>query len=56
MHEYDPKKGVGTTFMPLWRRGRGKPMRCAKKPAGHKPETAMIKETDIIATVELDKA
>ena len=31
-------------------------MRCAKRPAGHKPETAMIKETDIAATVELDKA
>ena len=27
-----------------------------KKPDGYKPETAMIKETDIAATVELDKA
>ena len=56
MHEYDPKKGVGTTFMPLWRRGREKPMRRAEQPAGHKPETAMIQESDIAATVELDKA
>ena len=31
-------------------------MRCAKKPDGYKPETAMIKETDIAETVELDKA
>ena len=27
-------------------------MRCAKKPDVYKPETAMIKETDIAATVD----
>ena len=56
MHEYDPKKGVGTTFMPMRRRGSAKSMCCAKRPDGYKPETAMIRETDIAATVELDKA
>ena len=56
MYEYGPKKGVGTTFMSMWRRGNAKPMRCAKRPDGYKPETAMIRETDIAATVELDKA
>ena len=30
-------------------------MRRAEQLAGHKPETAMIQETDIAATVELDK-
>ena len=56
MHEYEPKKGIGTTFMPMRKRGSARPMRCAKKTDGYKPETAMIKETDIAATVELDKA
>ena len=56
MHEYEPKKGVGTTFMPMWKLGSARSMRCAKKPDGYKPETAMIKETYIAATVELDKA
>ena len=31
MHEYQSKKGVGTTFMSVWKRGSARYVQCAKK-------------------------
>ena len=53
VHEYEPRKGVGTTFLPLWIKGR-KRERKADRPAGFAAETVEVAVEKLVCSVELD--
>ena len=53
VHEFEPRKGVGTTFLPLWIKGK-KRERKADKPAGFAAEEMEIAVAKLVCSVELD--
>ena len=53
VHEFEPRKGVGTTFLPLWIKGRRRE-RKADKPAGFTAEEVEVALTRLVCSVELD--
>ena len=53
VHEYEPRKGVGTTFLPLWIKGR-KRERKADRPAGFVAKTVEVAVEKLVCSVELD--
>ena len=53
MHEFEPRKGVGTTFLPLWVKGKRRE-RKADKPAGFAAEEVEVAVAKLVCSVELD--
>ena len=53
VHEYEPKKGAGTTFMPLWIKGKTRE-RKADKPIGFIVEVVEVTVAKLDCSVELD--
>ena len=53
VHEYEPRKGVGTSFLPLWIKGK-KRERKAERPAGFTAEEVEAVVAKLVCSVELD--
>ena len=53
VHEYEPRKGVGTTFLPLWLQGKKRERR-ADRPAGFATEEVEVVVAKPVCSVELD--
>ena len=53
VHEFEPRKRVGTTFMPLWIKGKRRE-RKADKPAGFATEEVEVAVSKLVCLVELD--
>ena len=53
VHEYEPRKGIGTTFLPLWINGKKRERR-ADKPAGFAAEQVEVVVAKLVYSVELD--
>ena len=53
VHEFEPRKGVGTTSLPLWIKGK-KRERKADKPAGFAAEEVEVAVAKLVCSVELD--
>jgi hypothetical protein len=53
VHEYEPRKGVGTTFLPLWIKGKKRERR-ADRPARFAAEEVEVVAAKLFCSVELD--
>ena len=53
VHEYEPMKDVGTTFLPLWIKGRRRE-RKADKPVGFAAQEVKVAVKKLVCSVELD--
>ena len=53
VHEYEPRKGVGTTFLPLWIKGKRRE-RKADRPVGFTAEEVEVAVKKLVCSVELD--
>ena len=53
VHEYEPRKDVGTTFLPLWIKGKRRE-RKADKPVGFAAEEVKVAMKKLVCSVELD--
>ena len=53
VHEFEPRKGVGTTFLPLWVKGKRRE-RKADKPTGFAADEVEVAVAKLVCSVELD--
>ena len=53
VHEFEPRKGVGTTFLPLWVKGKRRE-RKADRPKGFAADEVEVAVAKLVCSVELD--